>query len=267
MKDDVADGLIERIAALHGMDETEVSLTPSDEAEHYQFVDGRSVRVDETVESLGISVRSKTFQALVRVDYAYVLLMVSAAVVATAGMIGSVPIAIIGAMAFSPDLGRLNAMAFASIARERSMFLLAAGSLAAGLAVSIATAVVVTLALVFWGFPDPLAAIPDRLVAFVSELDGVTITVALASGVAAMTVFITDKGRAAVGVGVSITTMPAAAYAGIALADKSWSSAVDGLTVLVVNVVCVVGASIATGLVLRRHLDRRVHDLHGPITA
>jgi hypothetical protein len=46
------------------------------------------------------------------------------------------------------------------------------------------------------------------------------------AGIAAMVVFISDRGRAAVGVGVSITTIPAAAYAGIAFADgtPSWCS-------------------------------------------
>jgi hypothetical protein len=265
LQDDVTDGVIEKLAAIPGMRDAEVSLTPSDEAERYQFVDGQPVRADDATEGLGISVRSKIFEALVRVDYEYLMLMVSAAVVATAGMIGDIPIAIIGAMAFSPDLGRLNAMAFASIAKEWSLLRLASGSLAAGLAVSIATAVVATLALSLWGFADPLAAIPDRLVAFVTVLDGVTITIALASGVAAMIVFISDRGHAAVGVGVSITTMPAAAYAGIALADRNWPSATDALIVLVVNIVCVVGASIATGLVLRRRLERRASDLHDRI--
>ena len=107
------------------------------------------------------------------------------------------------------------------------------------------------------GSRDPLGAIPDRLTDFVTIVDGVTITVALGAGVGAMVVFVSDRRTAAVGVGVSITTIPAAAYAGIAFADGNWSSGSDALVVLGVNIVCVIAAGVMTGLVLRRHLEHR----------
>jgi hypothetical protein len=104
---------------------------------------------------------------------------------------------------------------------------------------------------------DPLAEIPDLLKDFVTIVDGVTVTVALGGGVAAMVVFISDRGTAAVGVGVSITTIPAAACAGIAFADGNWSSGWDALVVLGVNILSVIAAGVMTGRVLRRHLEHR----------
>ena len=75
-----------------------------------------------------------------------------------------------------------------------------------------------------------------------------------------MVVFITDRGTSAVGVGVSITTIPAAAYAGLAIADGNLASAGDALIVLIVNVICVVAAGVATDLLFRRHLRLRAKD-------
>ncbi len=111
---------------------------------------------------------------------------------------------------------------------------------------------------------DALQDIPDALRDFVSVLDGFTIMVALGAGVAAMLVFISERGTTAVGVGVSITTIPAAAYIGIALAAGVWSEARNGATVLIVNIVCVLGAELLTGIILRSHVHRRVKRLRAP---
>jgi uncharacterized hydrophobic protein (TIGR00271 family) len=235
----------------------EVYLRPIQDVEHYRFERGRPVALEDEADAINISVGSREFRRLIKVDYEYILLMFAAAVVATAGLIGGLPIAIVGAMAFSPDLGRLNAMAFAVITREWQLLLRGAASLAVGMIVAIGTAAGVTLLLSLGALTDPLGAIPDRLTDFVTIVDGVTITVALGAGVGAMVVFISDRGMAAVGVGVSITTIPAAAYAGIAFADGNWSSGWDALVVLGVNIVCVIAAGVVTGLVLRRHLEHR----------
>jgi uncharacterized hydrophobic protein (TIGR00271 family) len=196
---------------------------------------------------------------LVRVDYQYVLLMMMAALIATVGLIGDLPIAIVGAMAFSPDLGRLNAMGFAILIRDSRLLLRGSRSLAVGMVIAIFLAAVGTLLLkAANATDDPLGEIPERLRDFVSVLDGFTITVAIAAGIAAMVVFIAERGNAAVGVGVSITTIPAAAYIGIAIAEGAWSEAGNAGVVLIVNIACVVAAEVLTGIALRRYLNLRV---------
>jgi uncharacterized hydrophobic protein (TIGR00271 family) len=241
--------------------DVEIYLRPIQDVEHYRFERGRPVATEDEAEAISISVGSREFRRLIRVDYQYILLMVAAAVVATAGLIGDLPIAVVGAMAFSPDLGRLNAMAFAVVTGEWRLLLRGAVSLAVGMMVTIGSAAAVTLLLMLGDLSDPLSAIPDLLTDFVTVVDGVTVTVALGAGVAAMVVFISDRGTAAVGVGVSITTIPAAAYAGIAFADGNWSSGWDALVVLGVNILCVTTAGVTTGLVLRRHLEHRARAL------
>jgi uncharacterized membrane protein len=184
--------------------------------------------------------------------------MSMAALIATVGLMAGLPIAIVGAMAFSPDLGRLNAMAFALLMRGRGLFWRGTGSLAAGMVVVIALSYIGTVILVSVGATDDaLSGIPDRLSDFVSVLDGFTIMAAIAAGVVAMVVFVADHGRAAVGVGVSITTIPAAAYVGIALASGAGTEAGNAGIVLAVNILCVVGAEVITGATLRKYLDLR----------
>lgn len=267
VQDRSAHAVLRLLARHNEFHAVEVYLRPIQDVEHYRFERGRPVAVEDEAEAVNVSVGSREFRRLIRVDYQYILLMFAAAVVATAGLIGNLPIAVIGAMAFSPDLGRLNAMSFAVITGEWRLLLRGATSLAVGMIVTVGVAAAVTLLLSLGALTDPLGAIPDRLTDFVTVVDGVTVTVALGAGVAAMVVFISDRGTAAVGVGVSVTTIPAAAYAGIAFADGKWSNGWDALVVLGVNVLCLIAAGVLTGLLLRRHLEHRAQALQdGPIS-
>ena len=257
VQDHSAHAVLQMLARNDKFQAVDIYLRPIQDVEHYRFERGRPVAIEDEVEAINISVGSREFRRLIRVDYEYILLMLAAAVVATAGLVGDLPIAVIGAMAFSPDLGRLNAMAFAVITGEWRLLMRGAASLTVGMMVTIGSSSALTLLLMQGTLTEPLAAIPDLLVDYVTVVDGVTVTVALGAGIAAMVVFISDRGRAAVGVGVSITTIPAAAYAGIAFADGNWSSGWDALVVLAVNILCVIVAGVVTGLVLRRHLEHR----------
>jgi uncharacterized hydrophobic protein (TIGR00271 family) len=266
VQDHSAQTVLRMLAAMDEFQAVEVYLRPIQDVEHYRFERGRPVAIEDEADAINISVGSREFRRLIKVDYQYILLMVAAAVVATAGLVGNLPIAVVGAMAFSPDLGRLNAMAFAAITGEWRLLLRGAASLAAGMLVTIGSAAVLTRLLMLGALTDPLSAIPELLTDFVTVIDGVTVTVALGAGVAAMVVFISDRGTAAVGVGVSITTIPAAAYAGIAFADGDWSSGWDALVVLGVNIVCVIAAGVLTGLLLRRHLEHRARALQDTVS-
>ena len=82
-----------------------------------------------------------------------------------------------------------------------------------------------------------------------------TIVVALAAGVAGMLALET-RASSGVGVAVSVTTIPAAAYLGVATGLGETSEAWGALGVLGANVAMLVIAASAT-LVLQRALARR----------
>ena len=79
--------------------------------------------------------------------------------------------------------------------------------------------------------------------------------IALAAGVAGMLTFET-RGASVVGVAISITTIPAAAYLGVVTIDGNGADALGALGVLATNVLCVITAGTTTLLVQRWWRDR-----------
>jgi uncharacterized membrane protein len=105
---------------------------------------------------------------------------------------------------------------------------------------------------VITGLLDPgEIEINQTLATFVSVVDPFTIIVAIAAGVAAMVAFVTDQGTSAVGVAISVTTIPAAAYLGVMLAGGFYDQAAGGLKVLIVNILCVMLAQAVTLILVR----------------
>ena len=77
------------------------------------------------------------------------------------------------------------------------------------------------------------------------------VLVALAAGMAGMLAYET-AGSEAVGVAISVTTIPAAAYIGCAVGLSNADGGRGALEVLATNVVCIVAGSTLTLLVQRR---------------
>ena len=97
----------------------------------------------------------------------------------------------------------------------------------------------------------------ETLTSFVTVVDAVTIIVAVLAGVAAMVAFVTAQGLTAVGVAISVTTIPAASYAGVAFAFGALDLAFDALGVLGVNVIFLVLAQCLTLVVIRARQQRQ----------
>ena len=96
-----------------------------------------------------------------------------------------------------------------------------------------------------------------------------TIAVALVAGVAGMLALET-RASSGVGVAISVTTIPAAAYLGVSAGLREFDEALGALAVLGANVSMMVIGAVGTlelqGLLRRRALARRKHtgDLLGP---
>jgi len=81
------------------------------------------------------------------------------------------------------------------------------------------------------------------------------VLIALAAGVAAMLAFET-RTSAAVGVAISVTTMPASAYLGVAIGGGGSEEALGAVVVLLVNVALLITSGTAT-LLIQRWLPNR----------
>jgi uncharacterized hydrophobic protein (TIGR00271 family) len=165
----------------------------------------------------------------------YLTLMAVAAVIAAIGVITDNPILIVGAMAVSPDLLPICAACVAFVGRRATL----AGRSLATLSLGILFTWAVSAA-VAWGLQatDILSGdfqIHDTALRGLNHIDYSTVLVALAAGVAAMLSFET-RAASAVGVAISVTTIPASALFGVSLGlgevHASWGAA----AVLGVNV-------------------------------
>ena len=158
---------------------------------------------------------------------------------------------IVGAMAISPDLLPLSAICVGLVAHERRTVLVGVSTLLAGLATA---ALVAGLLVRLADLADIIQAdLGDNvLTTFVTEPSLATVIVALAAGVAAM-LSIERQAASAVGVAISVTTIPAAAAIGVTLGLGDWDRMVGAAVVLGVNLVSLaVAGSLTLWVQLRR---------------
>jgi uncharacterized hydrophobic protein (TIGR00271 family) len=169
----------------------------------------------------------------------YLALMSVAAVVAALGVIRDNPILIVGAMAVSPDLLPICALCVGIVGRRAQLARRAAVTLTLGLCLVVVIACGLAAAL------DATEAFNGELrlgsggLRTLGEVDYSTVLVALAAGVAAMLSFET-RAAAAVGVAISVTTIPASALLGVSLGLGELSRAGGAGLVLLVNVVLLI---------------------------
>jgi uncharacterized hydrophobic protein (TIGR00271 family) len=191
----------------------------------------------------------------------YVLYMIAAGVVAGVGVLTGSSILVVGAMALSPDLLPISASAIGIVERRWRLAARAVRALWLGLGIgAIASCGAALLLRVFGRLPDDLVLADTVLGPSLTKLGPGSVLVAMAAGMAGMIAF-ERAGGAAVGVAISVTTIPAAAYVGAAIAlgrdDPMWGA----LLVLVTNVVVIIVTSTLTLRVQRAYRMRRAQRL------
>jgi len=174
----------------------------------------------------------------------YLVLMSAAGVIAGLAVVNDSPTLIVGAMAISPDLFPVTAACTGIVFGRGRLFARGLGALVVGLAFAGALAAVVG------AFLDGFGLLPagfelTEFSAAQTHVNATTILVALTAGVAGM-LAVETRASAAVGVGISVTTIPAAAYLGIALGIGEFSSSLSALGVLGANIaMMLLGGSVA----------------------
>jgi uncharacterized hydrophobic protein (TIGR00271 family) len=186
----------------------------------------------------------------------YLVFMAAAGIIAALGVIYANATLIVGAMAISPDTLPICAAATALVLGRWKLAARAVGTLVVGLGCACAVAAVMTFLL------HSLHLGPTHLLSsqktFLSGLLSVNIStpiVAFAAGVAGMLAFET-RASSAVGVAISVTTIPASAYLGVAAGVGAHAEVFSALAVLGINVaMLLIGGSLT--LITQRTLARR----------
>jgi uncharacterized hydrophobic protein (TIGR00271 family) len=185
----------------------------------------------------------------------YLALINVAAVIAALGVITSSSILIVGAMAVSPDLLPICATCVGLVARRYELARRAFVTLTMGLGLVVVTAAVLSFLLKVTGLLPDGFAVENSSLSSLAHTDYSTVLIALAAGVAAMLSFET-KASAAVGVAISVTTIPASAYLGVAIGGGGIEHALGAAVVLAINVsLLIVGGSLT--LLIQQALPNR----------
>jgi uncharacterized hydrophobic protein (TIGR00271 family) len=187
----------------------------------------------------------------------YFVLMAAAGVIGGLAVLNDTATLIVGAMAISPDLLPVTAACTGLVLRRGRLLLRGLVTLAAGLATAGLLAFVVGASL------DALDLLPSgfslhEFSAAQTHVSTTTILVAFAAGVAGM-LAVETRASSAVGVAISVTTIPAVAFLGVALGVGELRSSLSAVAVLAVNVAFMLaGGSLA--LAVQRSLGSTNRD-------
>jgi uncharacterized hydrophobic protein (TIGR00271 family) len=185
----------------------------------------------------------------------FLVFMLTAGVIAGFGVINVNGILIVGAMAISPDALPIAAACIGLVSRRFALAGRALATLALGLGAAALAACILTLVLDVLGQLPSGFEVGESALSGLTSVNATTIGVAAAAGVAGMLALET-RASAGVGVAISVTTIPAAAYLGVAAGVGELEKVPGALAVLAVNVVMISVGGAGT-LLTQRRLSRR----------
>jgi uncharacterized hydrophobic protein (TIGR00271 family) len=203
---------------------------------------------DEVVARTGEDSRlSISFQAFLTV----------ACLLAAIGAVTNSPVTVVGAMVLGPEFGPLAAVAVGIVLRRRDLVRRGALALAVGFPLAMAVTAVATLLFDAVGLLDATSLDALDQVDFIYQVGWFSFIVALLAGAAGMLALTSAKSASLVGVFISVTTVPAAAFASVALVEGRFAEAAGSALQLLVNIVGIVLAAIAVLLASRSGAARR----------
>jgi uncharacterized hydrophobic protein (TIGR00271 family) len=199
-----------------------------------------------------------------RLSWSYLVFMIVATVIASIGVLLDQPILIVGAMVVGPEFGPLAALCVGLVRRRPRLVGRSATALLVGFAVGMAVTVVTTWLLTAAGLVDESMLLAERpLTDFIWRPDALSWVVGFLAGIAGMLSLTSAKAGTLVGVLISVTTVPAAANAAVAVAYGVGNEAVGSTVQLGINLAAIVLAGVLTLLTqiaLGRRSERRRPD-------
>lgn len=193
-----------------------------------------------------------------RLSTSFLVFLAIACLLAAIGAITNSPVTVVGAMVLGPEFGPLAAVAVGLVLRRGDLVRRGLVALAVGFPLAMAVTAAATLLFdaVGWLGATDLDALDQ--VDFIYQVGWSSFVVALLAGAAGMLALTSAKSASLVGVFISVTTVPAAAFASVALVEGRFAEAAGSALQLVVNIVGVVLAAVLVLLLsLRSDVRRR----------
>ncbi|MDH6541516.1 DUF389 domain-containing protein [Streptomyces sp. SPB4] len=162
----------------------------------------------------------------------YSVFLIVATMIAACGVVLDNAVLIVGAMAVGPEFGPLAGICTGLVQRAPRLTARSAVALLVGFAAAIVGTTVFSLAMDALGlFHESMLDDPRPNTSFIWQPDPFSFVVALLAGVVGMLSLTSAKSGALVGVAISVTTVPAAANAAVALSygdlGQMWGSAIQ----------------------------------------
>lgn len=192
-----------------------------------------------------------------RLSISFQVFLTIACLLAAIGAITDSSVTVVGAMVLGPEFGPLAAVAVGAVLRRGD--LVKRGIVALGVGFPLAMAVTAAASVLFDALGLLSTAALDNLdqVDFIYKVGPFSFIVALLAGAAGMLALTSAKSASLVGVFISVTTVPAAAFAAVALVEGRYTQALGSAAQLAINVIGIVVAAVAVLVVSRRTVPRR----------
>jgi uncharacterized hydrophobic protein (TIGR00271 family) len=199
-------------------------------------------------------------ESRIRADAAYApsfyLLLVIAGLIASTGILTNSQILIVGAMVVGPEYSAIMGVSLGIDRHERSLISTGLLAMLWGFLTAIVASYVFGLCMKAAGQTPRLFELGLRPVSdLINTPNLFSVVIAVLAGIVGVVSLTEARAGAIIGVFISVTTIPAAADAGLSAAYGLWSESGGSLLQLLVNVVLLIGVG-AAGLRLQRRLWR-----------
>jgi uncharacterized hydrophobic protein (TIGR00271 family) len=182
-----------------------------------------------------------------RLSAAYLVFLSVATAIAGIGVLLDQPILIVGAMVVGPEFGPLAALCVGLVQRRWRLVRRSLVALFVGFPIAMALTVVTTWLLTAIDLVDRSLLLRERpLTDFIWRPDALSWVVAFLAGIAGMVSLTSAKSGALIGVLISVTTVPAAANAAVAVAYGDAREASGSAVQLLINLAAIVAAGLLT---------------------
>lgn len=182
-----------------------------------------------------------------RLTMNFLAFLTIACLLAAIGVITDSPVTVVGAMVLGPEFGPLAALAVGVVRRRRDLLRKSGTALAVGFPVAMAITFLADLLFRATGLLAEVNLRHLSQVDFIYRVGPFSFIIALLAGAAGMLALTSAKSSSLVGVFISVTTVPAAAFATVAAVVGEWDRVISSVVQLVVNLV---GVALSAAAVL-----------------
>ncbi len=194
----------------------------------------------------------------VELSGSFLAFMVVATLIASVGILTDQLILIIGAMVVGPEFGPLAGLCVALVHKRADVARRSLTALAVGFPLAILASLAMTLLIDAASLvPTDFSQDSHPFTDFIASPDEYTVIVAILAGIAGVLSLTSAKSGALVGVLISVTTIPAAANIGVAVALGDGDDGLGAALQLGLNLVAIVLAGVTVLFIQRRLYVRR----------